>query len=202
MRLNNLKGGLVMNYTPKAVLGTPEVMDLDGAYFKIRYRLKIRKPKNFGNDVLDRLMYFGFEIISVGMWYVTLLLPSHWWASKVRKGTMFYDYMGRLRVVLNKHREIDFVRRYSVQLLMDPIRVKEYESFMGCVIDYATIANVIPFSKDFKLNAIIDSHGDREKLESIYMRACYAYMDKRFPAWQIETMYWDDPEEELVYDED
>lgn len=189
-------------FNSKFVLGKPEVVSLQGVYFKTKYRVKIKKPKNFGPEIVDRLTYLGFELRRVGIFSMTLLLPCHWWASKVGSTFIFYDHVGRVRII-QKNKQMEFVRRYNVKLVDDPYQHPAYKSFMGVILDYSNAIALIPFNKDFKLNAIIDANDDDDKLEEIYFKACHNYMNRRYPAWQLETMYWDDPvEEALVYEDE
>jgi hypothetical protein len=185
----------------KSVLGKPEVFSLDGIYFKTRYKVKFKKPKIFNSDILDRFMYLGFEVERVGRYFITMLLPYHWWASKIKGKTLFYDHVGRVRII-RSDLNIEIVKRYNVMVADNPIKDLPYKSYIGIVMDYSSIKMVIPFDRDFRVNAIIDAKGDEDKLLMIYSNACHKYMNAKFPSWQVETMYWDDPVDEYVYEDE
>ena len=162
----------------------------DRLYFKLTTRLVFMRGKKFSEEVLERLESIGIAY-KVSLLTVGLFLPFDWWAIRKRSVVTIIDHMGRIRAQIGK--TVKLLRRFTYALAEDDSLEEGIEGFTGVINDYCDVSIIINFTRDFKLNALLDAAGDRNKLEAIYKHHTLAILEKKYPLWQIETMYWDEP---------
>jgi hypothetical protein len=192
--MNNRRGCGQMFFKKYKILGKVQLSESkfnEMVYYVPRYCVKIKKPKNYTDDLLEKLIYLEMSILKVSKKHLQILLPPGWYMFKCSMGQYISDDIFRLRITITKN-EIYLFKRYAFAMTYDK---EETEKIKCVLLDGGVPTYEIPIGDKFK-NTATTVDGDIDKLIDIYTEGCLIYMNEHIPLWQDELSYWEESEEE------
>lgn len=177
----------------------------DDIHFKPRFIVKIKKPKQFSNEIMESLIQLNFTIENVSKRKIELVLPFGWSMMKSDRVFLLYDEKGRERATIDDE-EIDIYTRFDFSIIepVDRTRVYKFRYFNCFITDCGVPVLHIHMSKDVMMDALIEAskaNNPDSELVAIYLRECTKFMNSKLPMWQVGSAYWEADDLELVIGE-
>jgi hypothetical protein len=174
---------------PVKIMGELLLFTVDDTLFQSKYLVKLKRPSNFDNSIINKLIASKIEPKRITTSNIEILLPFNWMCLKSKMGWMIVDDNGRLRLgAVNNI--IEFSTRFKFAIM--PITrgesdIVDYDCF---ITDGGAIACKLYFDKDSQCDMQIAASGDMDMLYDLYEIQCVKFMDAKLPMWECDTMYW------------